>query len=78
MTHPLVNVARDLAPGFEKRAAEWDKSRSYCWQNVAELADAGIMGMSIPKEYGGQGASFLDVVKVVDNNVCSNKAKASA
>ena len=66
MTHPLVNAARDLAPGFEKRAAEWDKSRSYCWQNVAELADAGIMGMSIPKEYGGQGASFLDVVKVVE------------
>ena len=50
MTHPFVNVAKELAPGFEKRAAEWDKSRAYCWQNVGELADAGIMGMTIPKE----------------------------
>lgn len=66
MTHPLVNVARELAPGFEKRAAEWDKSRAYCWQNVGELADAGIMGMTIPKKYGGHGASFLDVALVVE------------
>lgn len=66
MSHPLVNVAKELAPTFEKRAAEWDKTRTYCWQNVHELADAGIMGMSIPKEFGGQGASYLDVVMVVE------------
>ncbi len=66
MTHTFVDVAKALAPGFRARAAEWDKSREYCWQNVGELADAGIMGMSIPKEYGGQGASFLDVAMVVE------------
>lgn len=66
MTHPLVDVARELAPGFEARAARWDATRSYCWQNVSELSDAGIMGMSIPEEFGGQGASFLDVAMVVE------------
>ncbi len=66
MPHPLVNVAKELAPEFEKRAADWDRSRRYCWQNVGELADAGIMGMTIPKKYGGQGASFLDVTMVVE------------
>ncbi|WP_299773100.1 3-sulfinopropanoyl-CoA desulfinase [uncultured Tateyamaria sp.] len=66
MTHPLVDVAKELAPGFERRAAHWDTTRSYCWQNVKELADAGIMGMSIPQEFGGRGADFLDVAMVVE------------
>jgi len=66
MAHPLVGVARELAPEFAKRAAEWDKSRTYCWPNVSKLAEAGIMGMTIPKEFGGQGASYLDVVMVVE------------
>ncbi|GAB5447398.1 3-sulfinopropanoyl-CoA desulfinase [Gymnodinialimonas sp.] len=66
MTHPLVAKAIDLAPTFASRAAHWDRTRSYCWSNVKDLADAGIMGMSIPKEYGGQGASFLDVAMVVE------------
>ncbi|AXI47528.1 acyl-CoA dehydrogenase [Sulfitobacter sp. SK012] len=77
MRHPLVNVAKELAPGFENRAPGWDSSRTYCWQNVKELADAGIMGMSIPKEYGGKGASFLDVVMVVEEiaKVCALTAR---
>ncbi len=66
MTHPLVAAAKDLAPAFASRAAHWDRSRSYCWSNVQDLADAGIMGMSIPTELGGRGANFLDVVMVVE------------
>ncbi|WP_299472510.1 3-sulfinopropanoyl-CoA desulfinase [uncultured Roseibium sp.] len=66
MTHPLVNVAKELSRGFEKRASKWDATRAYCWQNVGELADAGIMGMSIPKTYGGLGADYLDVAMVVE------------
>lgn len=77
MTHPLVQTARDLAPGFAERADHWDKTRSYCWPNVAELAEAGIMGMTIPKELGGQGASFLDVAMVVEEiaKVCTLTAR---
>lgn len=77
MTHPLVNVAKELAPGFEERAPSWDRSRAYCWQNIAELADAGIMGMSIPKEHGGQGANCLDVALVVEEiaKVCALTAR---
>lgn len=66
MTHALVDIAKELASGFEMRAAKWDRSRAYCWENVRELADAGIMGMTIPREYGGHGASFLDAVMVVE------------
>ncbi|NRB36043.1 MAG: acyl-CoA dehydrogenase family protein, partial [Rhodobacteraceae bacterium] len=66
MTHPLVTVARAFAPRFADRAATWDQTRSYCWPNIADLTEAGIMGMSIPRTYGGQGASFLDVAMVVE------------
>ena len=77
MTHPLLGVARELAPGFAARAAHWDKSRSYCWENVRELADAGIMGMTIPAELGGRGASFFDAAQVVEEiaRVCTLTAR---
>ena len=59
-------VAHELAQRFAPRAAHWDQTRSYCWQNVAELADAGLMGMTIPTRFGGRGASFSDTVTVVE------------
>jgi butyryl-CoA dehydrogenase len=59
-------TARDLARQFATRADEWDKTRAYCWPNVRDLTDAGLMGMTIPMEFGGKGASFYDVVNVVE------------
>lgn len=61
-----IEKARALAATFALRAAEWDKTRTYCWPNVAELADAGLMGMTIPKDWGGQGASYLETVQVIE------------
>ena len=56
-------LARDkIAP----RAAEVDRSEEYPWDNVALLKEAGFMGMTIPTRYGGQGASYMDVVLVVE------------
>lgn len=77
MTHPLVAKAQELAPTFAERAAYWDRSRSYCWDNVADLVDAKIMGMSIPRALGGQGASYLDVAMVVEEiaKVCTLTAR---
>ncbi|MEX3014210.1 3-sulfinopropanoyl-CoA desulfinase [Gymnodinialimonas hymeniacidonis] len=66
MTHPLVAEAKALAPKFADRAAHWDKTRSYPWPNVQDMTDAGLMGMTIPTEYGGQGADYLTVVEVVE------------
>lgn len=59
-------MARDLAPSFASRAQLWDRERTYCWQNVRDLTDAGLMGMSIPVEWGGKGASWLDVILAVE------------
>lgn len=58
--------ARELSAVFATRAEHWDRQRQYCWDNVADLRAAGIMGMTIPQEYGGRGASWLDAVEVIE------------
>ena len=55
--------AREVA---RPRAAEIDAQEQYPWDVVRALADAGFMGMTIPKAYGGQGRSFLDAVLVIE------------
>jgi len=62
----FVEAARGLTAQFAKEAGYWDRERTYCWKNVSALADAGLMGMTIPREFGGKGASFHDVVLVVE------------
>ena len=59
--------ARDLAQGVIKpRARRVDQTEEYAWDNVEALRDAGFMGMTIPKAYGGLGLSYLDVVLVIE------------
>ncbi|HET8616826.1 MAG TPA: acyl-CoA dehydrogenase family protein [Actinomycetales bacterium] len=62
----LQDDARALASVFADRAAEVDRTEQYPMQNAKELAAAGFMGMTIPKELGGPGLTPLDVVLVVE------------
>ncbi len=58
--------ARDLAETvIAPRAAEVDRSEQYPWDNVQALKEAGFVGISIPKELGGQGRSILDAVLLI-------------
>ncbi|WP_298432250.1 acyl-CoA dehydrogenase family protein [uncultured Jannaschia sp.] len=58
--------AEALLPGFRDRAATWDRERRYCHENVADLARAGLMGMTIPEAYGGPGLPLTEVVRIVE------------
>ena len=49
-----------------QRAAEIDRSGEYPWDIVDALKAEGFLGMTIPKELGGQGRSFLDTVLVIE------------
>ena len=63
----LQESARELAKKeITPRAAEIDRSEEYPWDNVKALTRAGFMGMTIPKEYGGRGLSYLDAVLVIE------------
>ena len=63
----------DIGP----RAAEVDRTEEYPWDNVGVLKDAGFMGMTLPRELGGQGASYLDAVLVIEemSRVCGSSSE---
>jgi 3-sulfinopropanoyl-CoA desulfinase len=63
----LKERAAALSKGLlRKRAAEIDQSREYPWDVVEALKAERFMGMTIPRDYGGQGRSFLDTVLVIE------------
>ena len=63
----LKQAARELARGpVAARSAEVDRTEAYPWDNVADLVEAGFMGMTIPAEYGGQGRSYLEATLVIE------------
>jgi len=58
---------RELAAGpIARRAAEVDRTEQYPWDNVELLKEAGLLGLTIPTRYGGQGKSWLDAVLVIE------------
>lgn len=74
----LEGRARDLAQGeIKARAAEVDRTESYPWDNVERLKQAGFIGMTIPKELGGQGLGWMDAVLVIEQmaQVCAVTAR---
>jgi alkylation response protein AidB-like acyl-CoA dehydrogenase len=48
------------------RAKQHDINQDYPWDNVKDLTDAGFMGMTVPKKYGGLGLNYFDTVLVVE------------
>jgi len=66
---------REIAP----RAAEVDRTEEYPWDNAEKLTKAGFMGMTIPEQYGGAGASYMDTVLLVEEmaKVCGVTGRIS-
>lgn len=48
------------------RAAETDQTEDYPWYTVDALREAGFMGMTLPRELGGRGASYFDAALVIE------------
>jgi len=62
---------RERARAFSRdivrpRAVAVDRDEQYPWDIVKALAEAGFLGMTVPKALGGQGRSFLDAVLVIE------------
>jgi len=63
----LQETARRVAvEKIQPRAAGIDRSETYPWDNIETLKEAGFMGMTVPKAYGGPGLSYADVVIVIE------------
>ncbi len=70
----LQCTARKLAQEVMlPHAAETDRSEAYPWHSVNALRDNGFMGMTMPVQFGGRGASYLDAVIAIEefSRVCA-------
>ncbi|MFC7473720.1 3-sulfinopropanoyl-CoA desulfinase [Dankookia sp. GCM10030260] len=62
----LRERARDLAQEAAAQAAETDRSERYPWPMVRRMTEAGFMGLTVPRSFGGPGLSYLDAVLVIE------------
>lgn len=63
----LKAKAREVAQDtIRARAAEVDRTEEYPWDHLETFKDAGFLGMTIPKAYGGQSKTWLDAVVVIE------------
>ncbi len=62
---------------FRPRAQRW-MDGTFPWENLRELAAMGVLGMSVPEEYGGLGLSIMDTVLILEEiaKVCYPTAMA--
>jgi alkylation response protein AidB-like acyl-CoA dehydrogenase len=55
----LVETARRLGRDrFAPRAAEYDEKAAFPFKNFDDLREAGFLGLTVPRRYGGLGADF--------------------
>ena len=54
------DLARDFAQDtIQPRAEQLDREQKFPYDIVAEMADLGLMGLTLPEEYGGSGGDFV-------------------
>ena len=56
----LQHKCRELAADFASRSAAHDRDASHPIENYERLREEGFLALSVGKEWGGAGASFLD------------------
>ncbi|MFT8422108.1 MAG: acyl-CoA dehydrogenase family protein [Gluconacetobacter sp.] len=54
-----------LMPCFAARAADYDRSGDIAVDNLADLRDAGFLGLALPKAYGGQEIGLRTMLDIV-------------
>ena len=62
----MVASVRSLAQTeFKANAMRW-MDGTFPWENMKKLAELGVLGMSVPEEYGGLGLPILDTALILE------------
>ena len=61
----LIGIARELGRDkFVGRASEYDREGRFPTENYQDLADAGFLGLVIPRTYGGLGVDYATYARI--------------
>src|ERR1700681_392876 len=74
----MIASVRALAQSeFKPNAHRW-MDGTFPWENMKQLASLGVLGMSVPEEYGGLGLPILDTALILEEiaKVCYVTAMA--
>ncbi|MCC7282524.1 MAG: acyl-CoA dehydrogenase family protein [Acetobacteraceae bacterium] len=74
----MIASVRALAQeNFRPRALRW-MDGTFPWENIRELAGLGVLGMTVPAEYGGLGLPVFDTALILEEiaKVCYPTAMA--
>ncbi|MDT7654295.1 MAG: hypothetical protein QOI36_5701 [Pseudonocardiales bacterium] len=72
----FIDAAGRLAERFAERAAAHDQDAAFPHENYIDLADAGLLRLSVPQELGGLGAGLGDVIAVLERLATGDGATA--
>ncbi len=74
----MREAVRALAQDKFRARAPRFMDGTFPWENLRELASLGVLGMSVPEEYGGLGLSIMDTVLILEEiaKVCYPTAMA--
>src|SRR5580658_6966873 len=62
----MIASVRELAQSeFKLNAHRW-MDGTFPWENMKKLANLGVLGMSVPEEYGGLGLPILDTALILE------------
>ena len=64
---PIRDMMKELGPKLEKMGQEWDrKPDSFAFDMFKLLAERGLVGYNMPKEFGGGGHSSLEYATMIE------------
>jgi alkylation response protein AidB-like acyl-CoA dehydrogenase len=63
----LQQLVRGIAQKqIKPLATRWDRSHAFPWDSINALASAGVLGLTIPEQYGGVGAGWFEAVLAIE------------
>ncbi|WP_255592730.1 acyl-CoA dehydrogenase family protein [Bordetella sp. BOR01] len=62
----MIDSVRELAQAEFKPNGLRYMDGSFPWENIRKLADLGVLGMTVPEEYGGLGLPVLDTALILE------------
>lgn len=74
----LVDLAGGLAERFAGRAPEHDRDATFPFENYDDMREAGYLGLTVPEELGGRGATLHELILCQERLAMGDGATALA